>query len=79
MCFTSSVFLKPPALTFVMGFALTVYTLAQRQLRQALVARGKIIPNQLGKPTVKPTLRRVSMYFQSVHRLPWEQRLQISH
>ncbi|RME08212.1 MAG: IS1634 family transposase [Bacteroidetes bacterium] len=81
--FTSSVFLNTPsrvaALAFVMGLALMVYTLAQRRLRQALAAQGETIPNQLGKPTAKPTLRWVFMCFQSVHLLQWEQQQQISN
>ena len=81
--FTSSVFLKTPArvaaLAFVMGLALMVYTLAQRQLRQALAAQGETVPNQLGKPTAKPTLRWVFMCFQAVHWLPLDQDPQISN
>lgn len=81
--FTSSVFLNTPsrvaALAFVMGLALMVYTLAQRQLRQALAAQDETIPNQLGKPTAKPTLRWVFMCFQAVHWLQVEQLPQISN
>ena len=81
--FTSSVFLKTPArvaaLAFVMGLALMVYTLAQRQLRQALAAQDETIPNQLGQPTAKPTLRWVFMCFQAVHWLQVDQSPQISN
>lgn len=81
--FTSSVFLNTPsrvaALAFVMGLALMVYTLAQRRLRQALAAHSQTIPNQLGKPTDKPTLRWVFMCFQAVHLLQLQQHPQISN
>ena len=69
--FTSSVFLNTPrrvaALAMVMGLCLLVYTLGQRQLRQALAQEQETIPNQLGKPTESPTLRWVFQCFQAVH------------
>ncbi len=72
--FTSSVFVKSPrrvmALAMVMGLCLLVYSLAQRQLRQALQAADDGIPNQLGKLTDRPTLRWVFQCFQAVH-LVW--------
>ena len=72
--FTSSVFVKSPrrvmALAMVMGLCLLVYSLAQRQLRQALQAADDGIPNQLGKLTGRPTLRWVFQCFQAVH-LVW--------
>ena len=81
--FTSSVFLNTPsrvaALAFVMGLALMVYSLAQRQLRQALQLQQQTIPNQLGKPTATPTLRWVFMCFQAVHLLHIDQQQQVSN
>ena len=81
--FTSSVFLNTPsrvaALAFVMGLALMVYSLAQRQLRQALELQQETIPNQLGKPTARPTLRWVFMCFQAVHLLYLDQQQQVSN
>lgn len=69
--FTSSVFVKSPkrveALVMVMGLCLLVYSLAQRQLRQALAQAGEGIKNQVGKLTERPTLRWVFQSFQSVH------------
>jgi len=69
--FTSSVFVKSPkrveALVMVMGLCLLVYSLAQRQLRQALAQAGEGIKNQVGKLTERPTLRWVFQTFQSVH------------
>jgi transposase len=72
--FTSSVFLKTPrrivALAMIMGLALMVYSLGQRQLRQALQQAQATLPNQKGKPTERPTLRWILQCFQSVH-LVW--------
>lgn len=71
--FTSSVFVKSSkrveALAMVMGLCLLVYSLAQRQLRQALQLAGEGIKNQVGKLTSRPTLRWVFQSFQSVHLL----------
>ena len=71
MFFASSVFLKTPervaALAMVMGLCLLVYTLAQRQLRQALAKAKQTIPNQWGKPTATPTMRWVFQCFESIH------------
>ena len=72
--FASSVFLKTPrrivALAMIMGLALMVYSLGQRQLRQALNQAQATLPNQKGKPTERPTLRWILQCFQSVH-LVW--------
>ena len=57
-------------LAMIMGLCLLVYSLGQRQLRQALQQANETIPNQKGKPTAKPTLRWVMQCFQSVH-LVW--------
>lgn len=69
--FTSSVFLKSPerimALGLVMGLCLLVYTLGERQLRQALAQAQQTLPNQLGKPTQRPTLRWIFQQFMAVH------------
>lgn len=71
--FTDSVFLKSPerveALAMLMGLCLLVYTLAQRQMRQALKESQSGITNQLGKLTERPTLRWIFQCFQSVHLL----------
>ena len=73
MFFTDSVFLKTPeriaALAMVMGLCLLTYSLGQRVLRQALATAKKSMKNQLGKPTVTPTLRWVFQCFQSIHLL----------
>lgn len=69
--FTSSVFLKTPeriaALAIVMGLSLMVYSLAQRQVRQALAAADDTVLDQRRRPTQRPTLRWLFQCFQAVH------------
>jgi len=81
--FTSSVFLKTPrrvaALAMVMGLSLLVYTLGQRQLRQALAEEGATVPNQLKQPTATPTLRWIFQCFQSVHLIQFQSQFSISN
>ena len=71
--FTDSVFLKSPerieALALVMGLCLLVYTLGQRYLRSQLQQSISTLKNQLGQPTINPTLRWIFQCFQSVHFL----------
>jgi transposase len=73
MFFADSLFLKKPerimALIMVMGLALLVYALGERYLRQALAAEKETIPNQVGKPTRRPTLRRVFQMFEGIDLL----------
>ena len=81
--FTSSVFVNTPrrvaALAMVMGLCLLIYTLGQRQLRQALSHAEETIPNQLTKPTSTPTLRWVFQCFQAVHLVCLNHQQQISN
>ena len=69
--FVSRVFLKKTqrvaALAMVMGLCLLVYSLGQRQLRQALEHAEQTVPNQKGKPTERPTLRWILQCFHTVH------------
>jgi transposase len=71
--FTHSLFLKSPqrimALLMVMGLALLVYALAERKLRQALAEYGDTIPDQKGRPTNTPTLRRIFQQFEGIDLL----------
>lgn len=71
--FTDSVFLKSPerieALALVMGLCLLVYSLGQRYLRSQLRQANSTLKNQLGQPTLSPTLRWIFQCFQSVHFL----------
>ncbi len=68
--FADSLFLKSPrrimALIMVMGLALLVYALAEYKLRQALEAQNESLPNQVGKPTRRPTMRRVFQVFEGI-------------
>ena len=57
----SSVFVKKPerimALAFIMVLCLLVYKLAELRVRQRLVATGQTVPDQLHKPSARPTMR----------------------
>ena len=57
------------ALLMVMGLSLLIYALAEYQLRQQLVEQDQTIPNQKGKPTQNPTMRRVFQMFEGIHIL----------
>ncbi len=71
--FASSVFLKKPqrivSLGMVMVLSLLIYSVAQFKLRKALAESGQTIPNQKGKPTAKPTMRRVFQMFEGISLL----------
>jgi transposase len=73
MFFAHSLFLKKPsrimALLMVMGLSLLIYALAEHHLRQQLVAKDQTIPDQKGKPTQQPTMRRVFQMFEGIHVL----------
>jgi len=66
----SSVFVKRPerimALAFVMTLCLLVYKLAEVRLRHRLAETGQTIPDQKGKPTVRPTLRWLFQCFEGI-------------
>jgi transposase len=69
----SSVFLKKPerimALSLVMVLCLLVYRLAEHRLREQLAATGQAIPDQVKKPTSRPTMRWVFQCFEGVELL----------
>src|SRR3990167_998507 len=69
----SSVFLKKPerieALMMVMTLCLMVYSFAQYFLRDALAKSNETLPNQLKKPTQKPSMSWVFRMFHCVHLL----------
>jgi transposase len=71
--FASSLFLEKPqrimALLMVMGLSLLVYALAERSIRSELTRQGRTIPNQVGKPTKRPTLRRIFQVFEGIDLL----------
>jgi transposase len=69
----SSVFLKKPerimALSLVMVLCLLVYRLAEHRLREQLAATGQTIPDQVQKPTNRPTMRWVFQCFEGIELL----------
>jgi len=69
----SSVFLKKPerimALSLVMVLCLLVYRLAEHRLREQLAATGQTIPDQVKKPTTRPTMRWVFQCFEGIELL----------
>jgi transposase len=54
------------ALIMIMGLALLIFALGERQLRQALKQNNETMPNQKGKPTQTPTLRWVFQIFEGL-------------
>jgi transposase len=79
--FADSLFLKSPvrimAMIMIMGLALLVYALAEREIRRQLAAQNETIPDQTGKPTQKPTMRRVAQIFEGVDLLIIRQNNQV--
>ncbi len=71
--FADSLFLKKPArimaLLMVMGLCLLIYALAERQLREQLVAQDEYVPDQKGQLTQRLTMRRVFQMFEGIHVL----------
>jgi transposase len=69
----SSVFVKKPerviALSFVMVLCLLVYRLAEQLLRRQLVATEQTVPNQIKKPTNRPTMRWIFQCFEGFETL----------
>jgi transposase len=69
----SSVFVKKPerviALSFVMVLCLLVYRLAEHLLRRQLVATEQTLPNQVNKPTNRPTMRWMFQCFEGIDLL----------
>ena len=57
------------ALLMVMGLSLLIYALAEHHLRQQLVEQDLTIPDQKGRPTQNPTMRRVFQMFEGIHLL----------
>lgn len=66
----SSIFLKKPerisALMMVMTLCLMVYGFAEYTLRKSLLATQDTLPNQLNKPTQKPTMKWIYRLFHGV-------------
>jgi transposase len=71
--FASSVFVKKPervvALSFIMVLCLLVYRLAEHLLRSQLAQTEETIPNQVNKPTNRPTMRWIFQCFEGIDLL----------
>jgi transposase len=69
----SSVFVKKPerimALSFIMVLCLLVYRLAEVRLRAQLAQTQQTIPDQVHKPTARPTMRWVFQCFEGIELL----------
>lgn len=66
----SSVFVKKPrrimALAFIMVVCLLVYRLAEGRVRQRLAATAQTVPDQLRRPTARPTMRWLFQCFEGL-------------
>ena len=69
----SSVFVKKPerviALSLIMVLCLLVYRLAEVRLRSRLAENKQTIPDQVHKPTARPTMRWVFQCFEGIELL----------
>lgn len=69
----SSVFLKKPeriiALSLIMVLCLLVYRLAEYRLRARLAETEQTIPDQVHKPTARPTMRWIFQCFEGIELL----------
>lgn len=69
----SSVFVKKPervmALSFIMVLCLLVYRLAEHLLRRQLASTAQTVPNQINKPTDRPTMRWIFQCFEGIDLL----------
>jgi transposase len=69
----SSVFVKMPeriiALGLIMVLSLLVYRLAEYRLRTRLAERAQTVPDQLNRPTDRPTMRWIFQCFEGIELL----------
>jgi hypothetical protein len=63
----SSVFVKKPER--VMALCLLVYRLAEHLLRRQLASTSQTVPNQINKPTDRPTMRWIFQCFEGIDLL----------
>ena len=70
MFFAHSIFLEKEgrivAMVMIMGLALLVYALAEKKLRRTLEEQDETLPDQKGKPTKRPTMRRTFQVFEGI-------------
>ena len=71
--FVSSLCVKKPSriqgLCMVMTLALLVYAVAQRRMRHQLAQQHETLPNQIGQPTSRPTLRWIFQLLEGINRV----------
>jgi transposase len=71
--FVSSLFVNKPSrlqgLLMVMTLALLVYSVAQRRMRHQLAQQHDTLPNQIGQPGSRPTLRWVFQLLEGINRV----------
>ena len=73
----SSVFVKKPerimAIAFIMVLCLLVYKLAEAACAPALGREGQTVPDQVGKPSARPTMRWLFQCFEGIdlHHTLW--------
>jgi transposase len=69
----SSVFVKKPerivALGLIMVLCLLVYRLAEHRLRTRLAETAQTVPDQLNRPTARPTMRWIFQCFEGIELL----------
>jgi transposase len=69
----SSVFVKKPepivALGLIMVLCLLVYRLAEHRLRTPLAETEQTLPDQLNRPTARPTMRWIFQCFEGIELL----------
>ena len=67
----SSVFVKKPervmAIGFIMVCCLLVYRLAEYRVRERLAQREETVPDQVNKPSTRPTMRWIFQCFEGIH------------
>jgi transposase len=57
------------ALSFIMVVCLLVYRLAEHHLRRQLASTAQTVPNQVNKPTDRPTMRWIFQCFEGIDLL----------
>jgi transposase len=65
------------AIGFIMVCCLLLYRLAEYRIRERLVQRDETVPNQVGKPTQRPTLRWLFQCFEGIHFVHLEHTRQV--
>jgi transposase len=73
LCFVSSLLVQKPCrmqgLLMVMTWAVLVYAVAQRRLRQQRARPNETVPNQINQPTQRPPWRWIFQLLDGIHRV----------